>query len=211
MAQASLAAGRAQLALAQKALDDTLIRAPIAGYVTDRPINVGEYVGTNAKIATLVRANPIKLQLQIPGSAAAGVGLGMRVTVHVEGYTDRDFEGKITALNPAFDPNSRSMLAEARFENPKMELRPGMFATARILLPAGEQAIFVPKSAVLVDPSMNSAEVFVLQNGKARVRVVRIGQAEGDSVRILSGVSPGEAVATSGLQQLYDGAGVKSR
>ncbi len=211
LAQASLSAGHAQLALAQKALDDTLIRAPISGYVTDRPINVGEYVGTNSKIATLVQANPIKLQLQVPGSAAAAVGLGMRVTVHVEGYLDRNFEGKITTLNPAFDPNSRSMIAEARFDNPKMELRPGMFATARILLPAGEQAVFVPKGAILVDPSMDSAEAFVLQSGKARVRVVRIGQAEGDTVRILSGVSAGETVATSGLQQLYDGASVRSR
>ena len=208
-ARAMLASARSQLAQAQKALDDTVIRAPISGYVTERQIGVGEYVSPSSRIVTIVRANPIKLQLQIPGADASRIGVGMRVVAKTENYADREFEGKITALNPALDPNSRSLMAEARFDNPKLELRPGMFATARVILPGTEKAIMAPREAVLVDPTIDSSEVFVLQGGKAHVRIVQIGDAGNGLVRILSGVSDSEVVATSRLQQLYDGATVK--
>jgi multidrug efflux pump subunit AcrA (membrane-fusion protein) len=100
-------------------------------------------------------------------------------------------------------------MAEAKFENSKMELRPGMFATARVILPGTEQAVIAPRSAVLVDPTVDSSEVFVLAGGKAHVRVVQVGEADDGMVRLLSGVSPGDVVATSELSQLYDGAAVK--
>ncbi len=177
--------------------------------MSERQIAVGEYVSLSSKIVTIVRANPIKLQLQIPGTDASRIGVGMRVVAKTENYAAREFEGKITALNPALDPNSRSLMAEARFDNPKLELRPGMFATARVILPGTEKAMMAPREAVLVDPTVDSSEVFVLQGGKAHVRVVQIGDAGNALVRILSGVSDSEVVATSRLQQLYDGATVK--
>ena len=208
-AQALLASARAQLAQAQKALDDTIIRAPIPGYVTERPIAVGEYVSPSSRVVTIVQENPIRLQLQIPGVDANRVGVGMRVIAKIENYAAREFEGKITALNPSLDPNSRSLMAEAKFDNPKLELRPGMFATARVILPGTEKAIMAPRAAVLVDPTVNSSEAFVVQGDKAHVRVVQIGDAGNGMVRILSGVSDSEVVATSRLQQLYDGATVK--
>ncbi len=208
-AQAMVSVARAQLAQSQKALDDTIVRAPISGYVTARQVSVGEYVSPASKIITIVRANPIKLQLQISATDTARLGLGLRVLARVESYGSREFEGKITALNPSVDPNSRSMVVESRFDNPKLELRPGMFATARVVLSGTEQAIMIPRSAVLIDPTLDSAEVFVIQNGKARVRVVQVYGSEAAAVRIRSGVSAGEVVATSKLQQLYDGAAVK--
>jgi multidrug efflux pump subunit AcrA (membrane-fusion protein) len=208
-AQALLAAAQAQRAQAQKAVDDTIIRAPISGYVTERPIAVGEYVVPSSRIVTIVRADPIRLQLQIPASDAAQIATGMRVLARVETHGTREFEGKVTALNPSIDPNSRSMMAEAKFDNPKMELRPGMFATARVILPGGERAVIIPREAVLEDPTLDSAEVFVIQDGKTRVRIVRLGEADAPEVRILSGVAAGEIVATSALRQLYDGARVK--
>jgi multidrug efflux pump subunit AcrA (membrane-fusion protein) len=208
-ARAMLESSRAQLALAQKALDDTLIRAPIFGHITERHVSVGEYVSPASKIITLVRANPIKLQLQIAGADSAKVALNMKVLARVESFGARDFEGKISALNPSLDPNSRSMMAEAKFENSKLELRPGMFSTARVLLPQTEQAVVAPRSAVLIDPTINSAEVFILQQNKAYVRVVQIGEDEAGMIRILSGVSAGDILATSKLQQLYDGAAIK--
>lgn len=207
-AQALLAAAKAQLAQAQKAVDDTIIKAPISGYVTERPIAVGEYVTPASRILTIVQSNPIKLQLQIPGPDSTRIGVGMKVMARVEGLGDREFEGKITVLNPSLDPNSRSMMVEAKFENPAMELRPGMFATARVLLPGKEQAVMVPRNAILVDSVLDSAEVFIIQDGKARVSVVYLGKAEADNVRILSGVSAGDVVATNRLPELYDGASV---
>jgi len=208
-AQAMLAAAKAQLAQAQKAVADTVIRAPISGYITDRPIAVGEYVMPSSKVVTIVRADPIRLQLRITALDADRIATGMRVLARVEGREKREFEGKITALNPSIDPNSRSMMAEAKFDNPKMELRPGMFATARIVLPGGTQAVMVPREAVWKDPTLDSSEVFVLKNQKAGIRIVRVEDSDAPVVRILSGVSAGEVVATSALQELYDGASVK--
>jgi multidrug efflux pump subunit AcrA (membrane-fusion protein) len=207
--QAMLASSRAQFAMAQKAVDDTLVRAPISGHITERFISVGEYVSPASRIVTIARANPIKLQLQIPGVDAAKIAVGLRVLARVESFGARDFEGKTTALNPSLDPNSRSMMAEAKFENSKLDLRPGMFSTARVILPATEQAVAAPRAAVLIDPTINSTQVFVLKDGKAHIRVVQIGEEAAGMVRIFSGISAGEVVATSKLQLLYDGAAIK--
>jgi len=208
-AQASLDATRAQLAIAQKALDDTVIRAPISGYVSARTVSVGEYVSTSSKIATILRANPIKLQLQVPEADAGRLSVGRPVTARVAAHGTKDYKGQITALNPAVDAASRAMTIEAKFNNPGLELRPGMFAAARILLPGTENAVLVPRTAVLADPNTDSAQSFVIENGRARVRVVRIGERENGQVRILSGLSGGEAVVASGLDQLFDGAAVR--
>lgn len=139
--QASLEGARSQLAQAEKALTDTTIRAPFDGYVTDRPVAPGEYVALSNKIATIVRLNTMKLHLQTPEQQAAHVRVGMEVKARVAAYPDRDFTGRIAAVNPSVDPNSRVFILEARFDNPKGELRPGMFSTARILLPGGECSV----------------------------------------------------------------------
>ena len=133
--QASLEGMRAQLAQAEKALADTTIHAPFDGFITARPVAAGEYVALANKIATIVRIGVMKLELQTPEQLAARGKLGMTVLARVAAYPDRDFTGKITAVNPSVDPNSRVFILEARFDNPKGELRPGMFATARVLLP----------------------------------------------------------------------------
>src|SRR5262249_52706085 len=138
-AEASLAGARSQVAMAQKAIQDTIVKAPMAGYVSERPIAAGEYVGTNSKIATILRATPIKLALQLSEAEAARVKPGMNVEARVAAYGDRDFTGRVKVIRPAIDPTSRSMTVEVEFDNRAFTLRPGMFATARILLPKGEQ------------------------------------------------------------------------
>ena len=149
--QSSLDAVNAQAAQAEKGLADTYIRAPFDGFVSDRPASAGEYVALTNKIATVVRVKTLKLQLQTPEQRAAKAQVGMRVLAHVSAYPDREFEGKVSAINPAIDPNSRIFVLEARFANPDNALRPGMFSTARVVLPGGEDAVFVPKKAVVRD------------------------------------------------------------
>src|SRR5215471_10540111 len=121
--QASLESFRAQLAQAEKGLADTTIHAPFDGFITARPVAAGEYVALNNKIATLVRIGTMKLQLQTPEQRAARATVGMTVLARVAAYPDREFAGKITAVNPSVDPNSRVFILEARFSNPKAELR----------------------------------------------------------------------------------------
>ena len=207
--QASLESFRAQLAQAEKGLADTTIRAPFEGFITARLVAAGEYVALTNKIATLVRIGTMKLQLQTPEQRAARAQVGMTVLARVAAYPDRDFTGKITAVNPSIDPTSRVFILEARFDNPKAELRPGMFSTARVLLPGGETAVYIPRSAVLRDKTTDSFQVFTIEpNNTARLRVVVTGEPEGDLIRITTGLTGTETVATTNLTDLYDGAPV---
>lgn len=209
--QASLAGARAQLAQAQKGVADTTIRAPFDGFVSARPVAAGEYVGLNNKIATVVKIGTLKLQLQTPEARASQVKVGMTVTAKVAAWPDRVFTGKVTAINPSIDPASRVFTVEAKFDNPGAVLRPGMFATAKVILPGGENAVFVPKSAVFRDKTTDSYQMFAVENGVARLKVVVPGDSEGDQVRIVNGLSGNETVATARLGDLYDGAAVDVR
>jgi len=128
----------------------------------------------------------------------------------VSAYPDREFNGKVTAINASVDPASRVFIVEARFDNGKSELRPGMFAKARVLLPGGETAIFIPRNAVVRDKTTDSNQVYVIENGKARLRVVVVGDPDGDQIRIASGLTGAETVAVNRLNELYDGAALES-
>jgi multidrug efflux pump subunit AcrA (membrane-fusion protein) len=208
--RATSEAVRVQLAQAQKGLEDTTVRAPFDGYITARPVAAGEYVSLASKIATIVQIGSLKLQLQAPEQRAANVRTGMTVTARVSAYPDREFSGKVTAVNPSVDPNSRVFMVEARFDNPGAKLRPGMFATARVLLPGGETAVFIPRRAVIRDKTTDSYQVFTIDRGAAHLHVVLAGDVDGDSIRIRSGLAGGETVATSNQGELFDGASVRT-
>ncbi|MGE0127391.1 MAG: efflux RND transporter periplasmic adaptor subunit [Blastocatellales bacterium] len=207
-AQAALEGARAQTAIAREALGDTVVKAPFAGYISDRPAAPGEHVTPSIKIATIQRINPIKLRLQLPEADAGRAGVGTFVTATVAAYPQREFSGRVTAINPAIDPASRAISIEVQIDNPNNLLRPGMFSTAQLFQPGGEEAVFVPRSAVINDPATNSSRVYALEGDVARVRVVQTGTAQDDLVRITSGLSGGETVITNNLDQLFDGAKV---
>jgi multidrug efflux pump subunit AcrA (membrane-fusion protein) len=208
-AEASLDGIRASSALAKKAMEDTLIRAPFAGYISARPVAVGQYVALTNKIATVLRITPIKLELQAPEANAPQMKIGGPVEASVPGYPGRTFNGSVTAINPAIDTNSRTFTVIAEFANTDIALKPGMFATARIVLPGSSMGLFVPRKAVITDPTTNSSQLFFIRDGRARVAVVQLGPPDGDSIQILSGLAPGAIVATDHLQDLYDGQGVQ--
>ncbi len=213
-AEASLNGMRAQTALARKAVEDTLVRAPFDGYISARPIAAGQYVALTAKIATVLRITPIRLELQVPESNAPQMKISVPVEASVPGYPGRTFAGRVTAINPSVDPSSRTFTVVAEFPNSDLALKPGMFATARILLPGSTQGLFVPQAAVLTDATTNSSQLFFVRDGRARVAVVQLGAKEGAgdtaTVEILSGISPNAMIATDHLTDLYDGAAVKT-
>src|SRR5207244_3890817 len=120
-------------------------------------------------------------------------------------YGDRDFQGRVKVIRPAIDPTSRAMTVEADFANPDFTLRPGMFATARVAMPEGEQGLFVPPSAILTDANTGASQVFVIENNKARAKVVHAGEIA-DGMQRIAGIPPGSMVATTNLTDLYDGA-----
>ena len=160
-------------------------------------------------MATILRTNPIKVQLQIAEADIPFVAIGRGVAIEVDAYKDRKFGGTVTAVNPALDPTSRSAIIEAAIENNENVLRSGMFATGRIVREGGSIGVFVPKSAVYNDQTTQSYRVFVIQEGIAKLRVVQLGTEENDTIQIITGVNADEIVATSNLAQLYEGAKVQ--
>lgn len=207
-AQAALASARAQLAIAQKGVDDTVVRAPFAGQITARPIAVGEYVSKSSKLVTVVRSNPLKLSLQMPEANASRIRLGLHVAARVAAYPTQEFIGDVSAINPAISVDSRALTVEVRFKNPDLKLQPGMFASARVQLQGTEKAVFVPKDAIASNPGLESAQVFVVDGGLAHGKVVQLGGSVDGMIRVLSGLSGGETIATKNLDKLYDGVAV---
>ena len=208
-AEAAVESARSQVSIAQKAVADTTVRSPYAGYVSNRPVARGEYVTPSSVIVTVLRTNPIKLQLLVPEAEAPHITAGMSVSLEVDAHKDRKFAGQVVAVNPAIDPVSRSATIEVAVENGDNALRSGMFATAQILRSTGNAAVFVPRAAVFSDQNTQSYRVFVIEGEFAKLRVVQLGADEGETIQILSGVNADELVATSNLGQLYEGARVK--
>ena len=134
----------------------------------------------------------------------------MSVSVSVAAYTDRNFAGRVTAISPSLDSGSRAVIVEAEINNSENLLRANMFATGKILQEGGENAVFVPKTAVLEDRNTNSRRVFIVQDGVARLVVVQTGEEEGEMVRVTSGLEGTETVATSNVSQLFDGIPVRA-
>jgi RND family efflux transporter MFP subunit len=209
-AQAEVESARAAVSIAEKAVADTIVRAPYSGFVSDRPIAVGEYVTPSSVVATILLTNPLKLQLQVPELEAPKIQVGMPVSASVDAYPDRKFAGRVTAVNPAVDPVSRSFTVEAAIENPDNALRSGMFATARITQPGGGQSVYVPKEAVERDQNTNSYRVFTVKDNAAHLKVVQVGDEENGWIQILSGIQPDEEVAVNNQEQLYEGARVQA-
>jgi membrane fusion protein, multidrug efflux system len=208
VARASLAQSRAQLAQAEKAVSDVVVLAPFAGFISQRRVAVGEFVQPSTAVVTLLRVDPLRLQLTIPGVQAGQVAVGQSVTARVDAFPGKVFEGKISAINPLIAAESRSFIVEARVPNPGGQLKPGMFAVASVDQGRTERAMLVPKRAVIEDVNTNSFRVFVVdKENKARIRVVQLAarQTQAESTKILTGIKEGERVATTNLADLYDG------
>lgn len=206
-AQAAVDAAQTQVSLAKRNLGYTVVTAPMPGYVSDRPADIGEYVSPQQKVATIVNLNPLRVRIDIPEQAISQIHTGESVSVQVAAYPDRNFAGHVARISPSVTPASRTLTVEADIENPKAELKPGQFATVRILLPQTEPAVLVPQRALRT--ISGSTYVFVIKNGHVEQRLVQPGQTEGDLVELKSGVAADELVATSNVDQLSDGAAVR--
>ena len=206
-ARAAVDAARVQVETAQKGVRDVIVYAPISGYVSDRPADLGEYVSTSMKVATIVRTNPLRVRIDIPEQSISSVRPGQSVSVSVSAYPERSFAGRVARISPNVSLQSRTLTVEAEVENGENLLKPGQFATIRILLPQTEPAVLVPARAVRTDGT--TARVYVIRDGVAQERLIQTGQAQGDLVEVRGNVAPDELVATSNVERLSDGAPVR--
>ena len=207
-AQAALGAAQTNVGIAQQAVADTVIRSPFAGYVSARPVAVGEYVSTANAVVTLLRTNPIKIVIQVAEADLPYVIIGRGISLQVDAFKDRSFAGYVSAVNPQVDPTSRAASVEALIDNSSNLLKAGMFATVRINREGGSTGVFVPKAAVQYDQATQGYRIYEIQDNVAKLRVVQLGNEEGDVDQILDGIEADKIVATSNLDKLYEGAKV---
>jgi RND family efflux transporter MFP subunit len=203
----SLLAARARVSLARKAFTDTIVRAPFNGAVAERLVSVGDYVTRGMKVAVLVRINPLRVKLTVPEQFISAVSAGEPVDFEVEAYPGRHFVGTVQYVSPSLQADQRALTIEAVVPNPKGELKPGLFATARIERLDRTPGVLVPSAAVLT--AAGTSRVFVTNGDKAEERLVTIGQTVGDLVEVSSGLKAGERVATKNVGQLSDGNAVR--
>lgn len=207
VARTNVANAQAQLALARKNLSYAVIPAPIDGYVSERTADLGEYVSPQQKVVTIVRTNPLRIRIDIPEQAIREVRVGQSVSITTSAWPDRNFSGRVARIAPNVSATSRTLTVEAEIENSSGALKPGQFATVRILQERSEPAVLVPARAVVTDAGVS--RVYVIKNGHAEQRLVQTGQADGDLIEIKNGIAADELVATSNMEQLSDGIAVK--
>jgi RND family efflux transporter MFP subunit len=207
VARTNVANAQSQLALARKNLSYASIPAPIDGFVIERTADLGEYVSPQQKVVTIVRTNPLRMRIDIPEQAIPEVQVGQSVSITTSAWPDKNFSGRVARIAPNVSAISRTLTVEAEIENSNGALKPGQFATVRILQARAEPAVLVPARAVVTDAGVS--RVFVIRDGHAEQRLVQTGQAEGDLIEIRNGVAADEVVATSNLEMLSDGIAVK--
>jgi RND family efflux transporter MFP subunit len=206
-ARANVANAESALNLARRTLSYANVFSPIDGYVSERTADLGEYVAPTTKVATVVRINPLRVRIDIPEQAIPAVTVGQSVSVTTSAWPDRNFSGRLARISPNVTPTSRTLTVEAEIENSNGALKPGQFATIRILQQRSDPAVLVPVRAVRTDAGVS--RVFVMKDGYARERVVQVGQTEGDLIEIKSGIAADEIVATSNLELLSEGVAVR--
>jgi membrane fusion protein (multidrug efflux system) len=199
----ALQGARARVALAAKASADTVVRAPFQGLVAERLVSVGDYVTKGMKVAVVVRVNPLRVRLTVPEQFVASVAIGARVDFDVDSYPGRHFAGTVRFISPALEANQRALTVEAAVPNDGNELKPGLFATARIEQPARTPGVVVPATAV--QTSGGTSRVYVVTGDHVEERVVTIGTTVDSLVEITNGVKAGDRVATANVAQLADG------
>lgn len=209
-AKAAVATLEAQVAAAQKAVTDTVIRAPISGYVSDKVADVGEYISPNtpnSKIATIVRTSVLRMRIDVPEQSIGKVATGQGISLQTSAYPDRNFAGTIARISPSVSATARTLVVEAEVQNSEGLLKPGQFATVRITQSKPEPAVMIPVKAVKTVGDANS--VFVIKEGIAREQFVQLGLLENDMIQVKQGIIEGEMVVVGNLGALSDGVMVR--
>ncbi|MGQ3297621.1 efflux RND transporter periplasmic adaptor subunit [Reyranella sp.] len=211
--EANLRNARAQVAVQKAILDKKTLRAPFAGKLGLRQVDLGQFLAAGTMIATLQSMDPIFVDFLLPQQAVAQIAVGDKVRAKIDAFPGRTFEGKITAINPKIETGSRNVQVRATLPNADQKLMPGMFAAVELDTGAAQRLVTLPQTAVSYNP-YGSLVYIVDDKGKgadakpeltARQVFVTTGATRGDQVAILKGVSEGDTVVTSGQIKLRNG------
>jgi len=213
-AQAKYDRSEADVASAKVNVDRKDIKAPFSGKVGIRQVDLGQYVQAGTPLVPLQSQNPLFVDFSLPEQDMKKLQIGQAVSIKIEAHPDKEFLGKITAINSLVDSNTRNILVQATVPNDDGALYPGVFAWVSVLLPQRKEVLTVPQTAVSY--SMYGDTAYVIQsNGdskdksqKVEQRFIKVGKKEGNYVEVLSGLKEGEQVVTSGQIKLFPGSRV---
>ena len=206
-ALATLDSATAQVSAQQTLIDKKQLRAPFAGRLGIRLVDVGEYLAPGAPIVPLEKLDPIHADFALPERELSQVQVGQSIEVRVQPYPEETFTGRITAIDPGMDTGTRSLRLRATLPNRDEKLRPGLFAEVRVKLERQEQVLTIPRTAVTYNPYGDS--VFVITEDGDRLTVQRrqieTGEARGERVSVRSGLQAGERIVSAGQVKLRNG------
>jgi membrane fusion protein (multidrug efflux system) len=210
--RATLAAAQAQVQAQQALIAEKQIRAPFAGTLGIRQVDIGQYLAAGTEIVTLQQLNPLFVDFYLPQQALAQIKVGQPVNVNVDAFGDKTFTGTISAINSALDTATRTVQVRATISNDDLLLRPGMFVTVNVGIGQPRPLITLPQTAIAYNSYGDT--VYLVQHGKdahgkdqltANQVFVTLGDTRGDQVAVLSGVAAGDQVVTAGQLKLRNG------
>ena len=223
--RATLASANAQVQAQQLLIAEKQIRAPFAGRLGIRQVDLGQYLSAGTEIVTLQQLDPLYVDFYVPQQALSQISVGQALTVSIDAFPGRGFPGTITAINSAIDTTTRMVQVRAGLSNPGLVLRPGMFATVDVGIGQPQNFVTLPQTAITYNPYGDT--VFIVTpdnkppagktpNGKAakggglvaNQQFVTEGETRGDQVAITRGVNVGDQVVTAGQIKLKNGSPV---
>jgi len=206
----------ADVAALKAQIDKKQVRAPFDGRIGIRMVNVGQYISKGRALMPLQKLNPIYVNFTVPQRQLASLKIGQKLSISVDAYPGKQFEGAISAINSEVDASTRNVAVQATLSNPDELLRAGMFAQVSVQMPEGESKVVLPSTAIAYAAYGNSVFVVEKMKGKdgqeylgVRQQPVKLGDTRGDLVAIEDGVKPGEQVVTSGVFKLRNSAPVQ--
>ena len=202
--EAAYLGAKARVDAVQKQLTDRTVRAPFAGVVGIRGVDIGARVDDQTVLTTL--DDLVEIEFSVPEIFFGRVRLDQVIQATSTAYPGRTFAGKIATIDSRIEQVSRAFRIRAVLPNPNLELPAGMFMHVSVVLEE-RPAVLIPEQAVLAEG--DSTYVFTVQDGRAERRKVRLGQREAGTVEVLDGLAAGETVVRAGLQRLRDGAEVR--
>jgi len=218
-ALATLKQNQANADAIRATIDKKTIRAPFAGRLGIRLVNLGEQLDAGKSIVSLQALTPVFADFSLPQQNLSLLSTGQAVQVTCDAYPGKTFDGTLTAINPDLDATTRSVTLQATLANTNQLLRPGMFVRVAVILPQAQPVLAVPATAVLSAPFGDS--VYVIEDSTnaagglfVRQQFIRTGQAHGDFVSVLNGLKAasagraGDRVVSAGLFKLRNGAPV---
>lgn len=208
IAQANAAVKKAQasLGLAQEHLDESAIKAPISGTISERFMDKGDIASLTKPFVTIINIDTVKVVAKVPERELENIKLGQKAIVKPDAYPDEEFTGKLVNISPIIDRTSQTCDIEIEVPNQNQRLKPGMFVRVELTVSEDKVALVIPADSFIKDGEDNY--VFVVNNGKAIKKKVKLGISDGIKIEIISGLNLGEQLIIAGQSALKDGMSV---